>query len=157
MKPCSLPLQDLLPHDPPMILLDEVVAHDDDCLTAAVTVRQGSFFFVAGRGIPAHVAVEWMAQACGACAGAAARRRGLDIRIGLLLGTRNFSCNVAWFNEAERLLVTARQSYNDGQMAAFDCRVENAATGATLATAQLMVYQPDDVSGLLPTQSARAI
>ena len=156
MKPYRFALQDLLPHAGPMILLDEVIAHDETNLTAAVTVRPGRLFFVTGRGMPSHVAIEWMAQACGACAGAAARGRGLPVRIGLLLGTRNFVAKVAWFPEAERLHVKVRQSYNDGQMGSFDCRVENSTTGAALATAQLMVYQPDDVSGLLATQPTRA-
>jgi predicted hotdog family 3-hydroxylacyl-ACP dehydratase len=156
LKPCVYPLEDLLPHAGPMVLLDQVVGHNDASLTAAVTVRPGRFFFVEGRGIPAHVAIEWMAQACGACVGAATLDKGRAVNIGLLLGTRNFAATVPWFSEDEELHVTVHQAYNDGEMGSFDCRVENSLTRATLATAQLMVYSPAEGNGLLEMQATGA-
>jgi predicted hotdog family 3-hydroxylacyl-ACP dehydratase len=136
-----------------MLLLDEVVHFDDVTLVAAVTVRRGRPFFVDGKGIAAHVAIEWMAQACGACVGAKAQSENKPVRIGMLLGTRNFKASIPWFGDGSRVHVSVRQSYNDGEMGAFDCTVQNAKTGDTLASAQLMVYQPEDASALLQAQA----
>jgi predicted hotdog family 3-hydroxylacyl-ACP dehydratase len=147
------PIADLLPHSGPMLLLDEVLARDETSLLAAVTVRRDRPFFVDGKGAPAHLAIEWMAQACGACAGANALASGRPVQIGMLLGTRNFVATVAWFRETETVHVSVRQSYNDGEMGAFDCRAENPTSGATLASAQLMVYQPQNASAMLEAQS----
>jgi predicted hotdog family 3-hydroxylacyl-ACP dehydratase len=72
----------------------------------------------------------------------------------MLLGTRNFVATVPWFGEGERVEVIVRETYNDGEMGAFDCRVENPTTRATLASAQLMVYQPQDASALLEAQAS---
>lgn len=150
MKPCSHPLEALLPHARPMILLDEVVGRDETRLAAALTVRAGTPFFDAGRGVAAHVAIEWMAQACGAFVGAEALESGGAVRLGLLLGTRDFEADVSWFPEGARVEVSATLVYRDGEMGVFDCAA--AVDGQGMATAQLTVYQPADTAALLASQ-----
>ncbi len=153
LKPCPHPMDALLPHARPMILLDEAVGWDETRLVATVTVRSGSPFFETGKGMAAHVAIEWMAQACGAFVGAEALERGGPVRLGLLLGTRDFKAAVSWFSEGQRLTVSAALVYRDGEMGVFDCVV--AADGAERAKAQLTVYQPADAVALLAGQGAR--
>ena len=133
-------LSELLPHRPPMILIDEIVSYDDASVVAGVTVREASLFREA-EGVPAYVGLEYMAQACGAQVGALARDRGEPARVGFLLGARQYRAHVGWFRLGERLTVSARVIYHDDQMAAFDCRIE--VRGALAAEAQLNVYQPD--------------
>ena len=70
-------IEDLLPHAHPMILLDEVTTIGQGTLSAALTIRPGVPFFEAGRGVAAHVAIEWMAQTCGAYVGVTALEAGL--------------------------------------------------------------------------------
>ena len=41
-------IRDLLPHSGPMVLLDQVVAADDESLCAAVRVREDSLFYADG-------------------------------------------------------------------------------------------------------------
>jgi predicted hotdog family 3-hydroxylacyl-ACP dehydratase len=148
-------IEELLPHARPMILLDEVTDIGEGTLSAALTIRPGIPFFEAGRGVPAHVAIEWMAQTCGAYVGVAARDAGQPIRLGLLLGTRNFEAIVPWFLEGERLNVTVTPAYMDAEMGAFDCVVTRTPNGDKLATACLTLYHPDDAMTLLATQSTR--
>ena len=133
-------LSELLPHRPPMILIDEIVHYDDASVVAGVTVREASLFREAA-GVPCHVGLEYMAQACGAHVGALARDRGEPARVGFLLGARQYRAHVAWFRLGERLLVSAKVIYHDQQMGAFDCRIE--VDGRLVAEAQLNVYQPD--------------
>jgi predicted hotdog family 3-hydroxylacyl-ACP dehydratase len=133
-------LSELLPHRPPMILIDEIVSYDDASVVAAVTVREASLFGEAA-GVPAYVGLEYMAQTCGAHVGALARDRGEPPRVGFLLGTRQYHAHVAWFRLGERLIVSAKVIYHDDQMGAFDCRID--VEGQLVAAAQLNVYQPD--------------
>jgi predicted hotdog family 3-hydroxylacyl-ACP dehydratase len=138
-----------------MILLDEVTAIGQGTLSAALTIRPGVPFFEAGRGVAAHVAIEWMAQACGAYVGVAALEAAQPIRLGLLLGTRDFHATVPWFLEGERVNVTVTLAYMDAEMGAFDCIVTRAQSGDEVAKARLTLYRPDDAGTLLAAQSTR--
>jgi predicted hotdog family 3-hydroxylacyl-ACP dehydratase len=149
MKPCPYPITDLLPHKAPMILLDHVTGIDPKCLEAAVCVTAGRLFFEEGRGMPAHVALEWMAQACGAWAGAQALDAGANIKLGLLLGTRSFRACCAWLEEGRTFTVQASPNYMDDEIGVFDCSVRDTASGVEVAAAQLTVYQSDEIEHLL--------
>lgn len=151
MKRCPWPVEELLPHAHPMILIDAVESYDTGSLKAAVTVRAGRPFIDPERGAPAHLAIEWMAQACGAFVGAEAREAGQPVRLGLLLGTRNFTARQPWFPLSTRAGIEAALVYRDGEMGVFDCTVEVA--GEQAATAQLTVYQPDDARILLENET----
>ena len=149
MKPCPHSLDSVLPHKHPMILIDEIVGYDAACIKSAVTVRANAQFFRPGRGIPAHVGLEWMAQTCGAFAGAHALDNGGGIRTGLLLGTRDFVSAIRWYREGQRVEVHAKQLFDDGQIGSFECSITQEDTGKLLATACLTVYQLD-AGGALP-------
>ncbi|MGF7172644.1 3-hydroxylacyl-ACP dehydratase [Azospirillum doebereinerae] len=154
LLPCPWPMEQLLPHAPPMILLDRVLSRHAARLTAGVTVRPDAPFFRAGRGIAAHIAIEWMAQACGAFVGAVALEAGGPVRLGFLLGSRDFHAARNWFPEGETLTVSVAPHYQDGEMAVFDCVVATQ-DETPVATAQLTLYQPVDAAALLASQGVR--
>jgi len=154
MKPCPYPIAALLPHKAPMILLDHVTGTDTQSVEAAVSVTAGRPFFEEGRGMPAHVALEWMAQACGAWAGAQAMDAGAKIKLGLLLGTRSFHAGRPWLEEGRMFTVHASQNYMDNEIGVFDCSVTDTASGAEVAAAQLTVYQSDQIDHLLVAQQS---
>jgi predicted hotdog family 3-hydroxylacyl-ACP dehydratase len=139
-----------------MILLDHLVGYDAESLTAEVRVRPGIPFHRPGRGVPAHIGFEWMAQTCGAFVGAKARDSGQPIRVGLVLGTRNFASRVAWFVDGERLAVTARQMFNDEQMGAFECEISRSDGEKPVAKAQLTVFRPNDDAALVASTRFQA-
>jgi len=152
MKLCPYPIAALLPHKAPMILLDHVIGLDPQCLEASVRVTAGRPFFEEGRGMPAHVALEWMAQACGAWAGAQALNAGAKIKLGLLLGTRGFRAGCTWLKEGRLFTVQASPNYMDNEIGVFDCSVTDTQSGAEVAVAQLTVYQSDQIDHLLVAQ-----
>ena len=125
-----------------MVLLDTILAYDGNTLRAALEIRQGTRFFRPGFGVPVHVGIEWMAQACAAFAGLRAKQAGQPIKLGLLLGTRRYAATAAWFTEGERLTIMVAHMFEEDGMGVFDCRIE--AAGAERATARLTVYQPND-------------
>jgi predicted hotdog family 3-hydroxylacyl-ACP dehydratase len=140
------PIGVLLPHEPPMILLDEVLSSEETSLAAALTIRENSLFVEAG-GVPAHIGVENMAQTCGAYAGVKTLDCGEPVRLGFLLGTRRYEARVPWFRIGDYLVVSVSEMYRDEHMGAFDCRIDR--RGEMVATAQLNVYQPEDPETLL--------
>jgi predicted hotdog family 3-hydroxylacyl-ACP dehydratase len=135
-------IRDLMPHSGPMILLDRLVAADDESLCAEVRVRANSLFLVDGA-IGGWVGLEYMAQAIGAFAGYRSRLRGDPVRIGYLLGTRHYECKQPSFALGSRLEIYVKRvlQSQDG-LAAFDCRIDDE-TGV-IASANVTVFQSAD-------------
>ena len=140
MRDCPYPIDRVLTHQPPMLLLDKVVGYDETALVASVTITESSLF-LGPNGVPGHVAIEYMAQACGAYVGARALDAGEPVKIGFLLGTRLCRLLVPWYRVGDRLLVSVSIVFYDGQMAAFDCKIE--IDDKLASDARLTVYQPD--------------
>lgn len=132
------PIARLLPHGPPMILVDEVVADGGGVTVCRVVVREGAAFVEDGR-VPAVVAIEYMAQTVGAFAGLRAREAGLPVRVGYLLGTRELVLETDSFAVGDELRIEAREVWNDLPLGAFACTVTRA--GVRVAAATLNVYQ----------------
>lgn len=139
----------LLPHAGPAILLDAVDLFADGCLVAQVMIRRDSAFF-RGAGVPTHVSIEYMAQACAAFVGVEAMLANEPPRVGLLLGARGFRASRPWFVEGERLTVRANLVFRDEQVGVFDCDVRSGED--VLVTARLTVFQPADAAALLAGQ-----
>ncbi|MFP5391801.1 MAG: 3-hydroxylacyl-ACP dehydratase [Gammaproteobacteria bacterium] len=144
-----LPIRELVPHQGEMVLLDHVVSANADSLCAAVTIGAHSVFFD-GAGVGSWVGIEYMAQAIAAHAGYQAVQRGEPVRVGFLLGSRRYLCSVPLFR-ADQVLHVHAQHVLQGEngLAAFDCRIMDAATQASLATGTLTVFQPDNVNEFL--------
>jgi predicted hotdog family 3-hydroxylacyl-ACP dehydratase len=142
MNSCPYAIADLLPHAAPMVLLDRVTAWDDLGVTASLTIGPETRFVEPGLGVPAHVGIEWMAQACGAFAGLRGNAAGEPVRMGFLLSTRDFTAEVSWFALGQTLAISARQVFHEDGMAVFDCQID-AGAGA-VARARLTVFQPAD-------------
>ena len=140
MRACHRTIEELLPHRRPMILLDELLAYGDGAAEAALTIRENSLF-LEQDGVPAHIGLEYMAQTCGAHAGALALERGEPVKIGLLLGTRQYRAHLPHFRLGERLVIAVSAVYRDREIGSFDCRIEIA--GRVAAEAQLTVYQAE--------------
>lgn len=132
------PVGDLLPHSGHMLLLDEVVASGPGFVLCRVVIRPDSTFIEDAR-VPGIVAIEYMAQAVGVYAGLNARDRGLPVRIGYLLGTRELILDVDEFRVGDELLVEAKHQFGDELIGAFDCKVR--LLGQVVATGCLNVYQ----------------
>jgi predicted hotdog family 3-hydroxylacyl-ACP dehydratase len=130
----------LLPHDRPMILLDDVLSCDETSIAAAATIGDRTLF-LAPEGVPSYIGIEYMAQACGAYAGAHALAAGEKVRVGFLLGTRQYAAQIPWFRRGDRLAIAAAVVYRDSEMSVFDCRIE--IDGRLAAAARLNLYQPE--------------
>jgi predicted hotdog family 3-hydroxylacyl-ACP dehydratase len=154
-KPLFNTVADLLPHRPPMLLIDKVLAWDDSYLEAIVEHTSPNIFTDANGNVPAWVGIEYMAQAVGAWVGIQSLEKGGSVRIGFLLGTHKYLSFCDHFSEAETLLVRVDKLMLDqDNLGLFDCSISS---DKVLAKAQIKAIQPPNVDNLLKEQQLREI
>jgi predicted hotdog family 3-hydroxylacyl-ACP dehydratase len=146
------PIAELLPHSGNMILLDEVIRFGAEDVETRLTVRPGGLFSLADGSLPAWVGVELMAQTVAAYAGCQARQAGEPVKMGFLLGTRSFKCNVEHFPLGAELQISALCSLRDDNgMGVFECHI----SGANIqAEARLNVFCPPHIDSYLTEPAA---
>ena len=138
MTPWSI--AEVVPHAGEMILLDSIEAFEAERIACTRTIQSGDMFVDADGSLPSWVGVELMAQAIAAWAGCRARAEQRSVKLGFLLGTRHYVCNVDAFPAGSRLRVEAERSFHDEQgMGVFHCRIEGP---GIQAEARLNVYSP---------------
>ena len=149
MSPLTFPpLTDLLPHRPPMLLLDRMVAAGETHAVCEVLIRADGPFCEAA-GVPAYVGIDYMAQTVAAYSGWQRRSAGQPIEIGFLLGTPQFQSFCDWFRLGQTLRVEVTHTWGDDQLARFGCTISDAQTGALLQQADLSVFKPTDLRAAL--------
>ena len=139
MQLAEIPVRELVPHEPPMVLLDRITSFDESTLTAEVDITTNSMF-CGDDGVPGWVGIEYMAQAVAAHAGYKGRLDGNAPVTGYLLGTRAYKCSLSTFPVGETLQVHIESLFVEMGLGAFACRIE---LGDTVATASINVYQPE--------------
>lgn len=128
----------LLPHRPPMLLLDALVSHEGDIVVCRVDIGPDSAFVVEGR-VPAIVALEYMAQCVAVYAGLT---RPGPPRLGYLVGVRVLDLMADDFAVGESLTVRATHVWNNEISASFEALVERA--GEVVAKAKLSLFIPPE-------------
>ena len=134
------PLAELLPHAGDMILIEQVLAFDEEQIETRLSVKAGGLFNREDGSLPAWAGIELMAQSVAAYAGCRARLQGHPVTLGFLLGTRKFECNVEHFPLGAQLHIHALRSLEDDNgMGVFECHL----TGPGIqASARLNVFRP---------------
>lgn len=130
----------LLPHAAPMILIDRVVAIGETWLEAEVFINEQTVFAEAGRGVPAWVGIEYMAQSIAAWSGYGAHSQGGLPQFGFLLGSRKYQASTPWFAFGSTLTVRVELQFLDQGFGVFSGSI---ATDRLLVEATVNVYQPD--------------
>ena len=142
------PIVELVPHRPPMLLLDRVLSYDGERVVCETVLGPDSPFAEQGE-VPAVVGIEYMAQTIAAGAGLSARDKGDQAgRTGFLLGCRNLSIAVDSFQVGDRLTIEARRTWGENQIGSFACKVQRGSE--VLVEGALTVYQ-----GPLPEEMIR--
>lgn len=140
------PLQELVPHEPPMLLLDRLQSHGAEIAICEVAIRADSPFLEHRDGVtavPAVVGIEYMAQCVAVFAGLSARAAHREPRIGFLIGCRELQLNTDRFCIGEKLVVEARWVWGESHLGSFACKVTR--DGETVVRGTLTVYR-----GMLP-------
>ena len=144
IDPHSYKISELLPHEPPMVLIDELIEWTEGAAITMVRICEESPFYIDKIGVPAHVGLEYMAQTCGVYAGLNFLNNNQPILMGFLLGTRNFHAEINWFKSGDNLIVSISEILRQKAMGVFDCKIT--LDNHEVASAQLTVYQSEDIS-----------
>lgn len=131
---------ELLPHAPPMVLLDEAVCCDGDDMTCAVTIREDTPFVDEGGADPL-VCFEHMLQCIGAWVGARVYAGDEPVQIGFVIACRQMDLHVERVPLGTRLTVRSRRVWGDMALGQFDCSTH--AGERPVATARFSVYRGD--------------
>ena len=137
---------DLLPHGAPMVLVDEMIEWEQGRAATSVQISENSLFYTE-NGVPAHVGLEYMAQTCGTYSGLNFIVNNLPIRMGYLLGSRNYKSEVEYFKAGDKLIVSISEVLRQGPMGVFNCNIS--LQDKEVASAQLTVYQSDATASKL--------
>ena len=132
------PVEVLLPHSHPMILVDKLVSAELDKITASVTLRPDSPLMQNGT-VPALVSIEYMAQSIGLLTGYESYKRNCPVQVGYLLGARSLDLAVDHFSDGDELIIEVTRIFGEDELGAFQCRVSR--NGETMASAVLNVYR----------------
>ena len=130
----------LVPHQPPLRLIDAVREAGGESCTTLTRVDPTAWYADPDGAMPAWFGLELMAQTIAAFSGN--RHRGdLAPKYGYLLGTREYRCAVAAFPAGAQLEVEAKVHEAEVLgLSAFACELR--LDGAVLAHAILKVYEP---------------
>lgn len=137
MSGSALPeLAALVPHRPPMLLVDELVSHEGRKVVCRAHVRSDHPFLRDGK-VPVLVAVELFAQSAAALVGLLAARGGASMTQGALLGSRE----VRFFTDALRVGDTVdihcAEAWTIGPAAQIECALYR--DGARIAEGSINV------------------
>jgi predicted hotdog family 3-hydroxylacyl-ACP dehydratase len=131
-------LRDLLPHRPPMILIDELVRCDDRDVVCRVTVRDGAPFVVDGR-VPALVSLEYFAQTVAALYGWRHRHSAGGFTVGMLLGTRELNLDADFFRVGDTLTISGAETWSAPPISQFRCELRRDGSDVVLASGAISV------------------
>jgi predicted hotdog family 3-hydroxylacyl-ACP dehydratase len=138
-------IEELLPHAGNMVLLDAVLEVDQERIVCRRRVTAGGLFNASDGSLPAWVGVELMAQSIAAWAGWQAKHEQRPVRLGFLLGTRHYTCDVDAFPSGSELVIEAVRNFHDDHgMGVFACRID----------ARLTVFSPPNADTFI-TASTR--
>ncbi|KOO15161.1 3-hydroxydecanoyl-ACP dehydratase [Vibrio xuii] len=136
-------IDQLLPHDDPMILIDKALDIQTDSIHCQVEIgAKNPFFDQESQTLPAYVGIEFMAQSVAAWSGYHSLQKGDQPPIGFLLGSRRYSSHCDTFQNGQRLDVFAEKVMEDNGMAVFTARIEF--EQQIMASCQLNVYVPTE-------------
>lgn len=136
------PIEQLLPHRPPMILIDRLVEATEQEGTCEVTITPQSMFLEAS-GVPAFVGLEYMAQSVAAFGGYHSYLVNAPITVGLLMGTRRWETSCEFFELGQTLRIHVSHIWGKHELMRFHCTITSeAASEPLLQQADLSVFKP---------------
>ena len=137
------PVAEIVPHRGRMVLLERVLEHAANATACALSIDAQKLFVQGDGSIGSWVGIEYMAQCVAAHAGMIARAAGEQPRVGYLVSSRRLRFHAPRFVPGQELRVSAAQLWGGHEgMVSFQCRVEDARSGALLVEGRLNCYLP---------------
>ena len=143
------PILDLLPHAPPMALLDRATYISEDEFESEVVIRPDSEF-CDGEKVGSWVGIEYMAQSIAAFASAEAVLKGESVKVGFLLGSREYRCKTPYFKVGAALRIRVKKVIHDPNgLSVLECSLSQAGQAEAEVVSNLTVYEVPDLQSYL--------
>ena len=145
-------IEQVLPHEHPMILLDQLTSFSENSASCCCTITEQSLFFdTILNGVPSYVGIEYMAQSIAAYANANELSQSRSVEIGFLVSSRKYKCEFSVFKQGLVLTINVEKIYKDESgLSAFDCNIFT--DGQQIASARINVFQPENPKQFLAEQ-----
>jgi predicted hotdog family 3-hydroxylacyl-ACP dehydratase len=133
----------MLPHRGPMVLLDRVLAHDEDATTCAVVIADQQLLRDPDGSVPVWIGIEFMAQCIAVHAALVRRTMGhSEPPRGFLVGGRGLRFHVERFDPTQRLEATVKRRWagSSQTLISFECELRDASDGRVLAEGRLNCF-----------------
>lgn len=131
-------ISELLPHRPPMRLIDRVIAADEHSVTCETTLTP-DFLFLEEKRADVLVCVELVAQTVAAFVGLRQRGEGLPPSAGFLVGCSDAEFLVPHLAEGDRLTISASHLWGGAAFGKFRGHVER--HGVRIASMEVSVVR----------------
>lgn len=118
--------REYLPHEPPMVLIDEVIYVDDNkAITRCYVNHDGvlSPFLNEKGDLPAFFALEIFAQSVGVWNGFNQQGTGNKTKMGMVLGARDLKVKEPFFKSGSVLNIEVYKNMSDGTLANFEGKI----------------------------------
>ena len=148
----SLTLDDVMVHRPPLLLLARLCSYTPAYLEAEACV-EATHPFATVHGVPALLAIEYLAQAVAAHQGVMDCLAGRPVCEGFLLGARAIRLHVDQLALGTRLHARVEREFALGDaFGRYVCRLTNADTAECVAEGDLKVFQSPEHVRVLKLQ-----
>ena len=133
---------ELIPHRPPMLLINRLISVGAKQSSALVIVDCETPFYQKRLGIPSWIGLEYMGQTAALIAGFQVREGLIDSHLGFLLGSRYYQAEIEYFQVGRELVVNCIEVALVGEsLATFDCTICYNDTKQQIAQASLSVFR----------------
>ena len=133
-------IEDLVPHGPPIRMLDALEAWEPGFARCSMLLRESTPFVKEGR-LSTVLTIEHMAQAVAACLGYEAYQQGSGIRIGMIIASRNFEMDRGELAVGDLLNIEVRRQRGNEDLSHFLGEVH--VDGERIAAAHMTVYHAE--------------
>ncbi|WP_158972350.1 3-hydroxylacyl-ACP dehydratase [Paraglaciecola sp. L3A3] len=148
-------IEQIVPHDHPMILVDELVSYSASSACCSVKIHpESNFYNSEKKSVPAYVGLEYLAQTIAAYANALNIDDGGEVALGFLVSARNYVANVSEFKLGTTLTTSVTKLFKeDNGLSVFDCTILH--NDEVIVEAKINVYEPEDPSLYLTEQAEK--
>lgn len=138
-------IEEMLPHNYPMVLIDKVVEFDfeSNYFLAKTKIKDTMPFFDKKlNGISSMAGIEFMAQTVGCYA--YLKKSMEKPKIGFLLGSRLYNNALTKFENGKEYFIKIKEIYSDDKISSFDCQILDDSNDE-VACATINTYQPENI------------
>ena len=130
----------LVPHRPPMLLINKFISVNSQQSHSQVYIEEDSACFYPSKGVPSWIGIEYMGQTASLIAGYQLENGDTQPHTGFLLGTRRYDASLPYFSHGMLLDIQCQEKaiVGDG-LATFDCEI--CSGDSILAKASLSVFR----------------